>query len=300
MSLLRSRRFLAGGVALAAGTAAVAAPAVAPPLSAGPLDDAEVDPMVNGDSGTYESCTAMFGLTDKEDATYVTFTVGGTASPLPAIGDGLTPVLTVAVGDEVQECEPEVGFSDSESWFDYLDESGASGFPIAAVGFPYPGSPGYLVPTIVTVAAVSPASSAPLTLRVESTDPSLTVTSAPTVLEFTEPTTPELIEEIATELGGSSTPLGIEFLQLTDSGCPPGPSDELAAALIALTGIPTQLYVDQGIDTPCEQSEAAAEFRAAQLLVEALGIDVLVTVDAPAPEPTPGPTPEPVAPSFTG
>ncbi len=82
LSTLKSRKALAGMVAVAAGTATVAAPVVALPLSAAPSGDITTSPAVNGDdTGTYESCSALFGLTDKYNANYVTFNVAGTADP---------------------------------------------------------------------------------------------------------------------------------------------------------------------------------------------------------------------------
>lgn len=309
-SAIRSRRALAGSLAVAAGTAAIVTPAVAPPLAANPLDEAEVDPTVTGDTGTYESCTAMFGLTNKENAAYVTFTVEGTASPLPAIGNGLTPVLTIETIDGVEECTPEIGFSDTDSWRAYF-LTGPSG-PIALAGFPYPGSPGYLVPAaFVTVTSVTPAIPAPLglSLRVETTVPGVTVTSTPTDLTFPPPDEIAAVETVANELGGPGSELGDFFILAVENGCQE-PSDsqlnlDLAAALIALTGVPESLYTNVSPDA-CDQSTLAGEVRVAQILAEGLGQAVQVTVNTdapgpgPRPNPTPGPTPEPVTPSFTG
>ena len=55
-NLLPSRRLLAGGLAVAAGSATIVAPVVAPPLGADPLDgSADASPSAAGDAGTYES-----------------------------------------------------------------------------------------------------------------------------------------------------------------------------------------------------------------------------------------------------
>ncbi len=299
---IRSRRALAGGIALAAGTAAIAAPAVAPPLAANPLNDADVSPSVNGDSGTYESCTAMFGLTTKETASYVTFAVEGAAAPLPGIGDGLTAVLTVDDGSSAQECMLEEGFASEAEWFEYL--GGAPG-PFVAAGFPYPGVPGYLVPIFgaFTIGSVAPVSVAPtLTLRVEATDPTLSVTSSPTDIDIVPPSEEDVILDIADELGGPTSPLGGKFLDFVDGGGCVNDDPEiiaLAAALIPLTGVPQAVYNDLSAD-PCDQLLLATQLRVGQLLFALLGTGVSVTVDRPTPEPAPTPAPAPVTPSFTG
>ncbi len=86
----------------------------------------------------------------RTNANYVTFNVAGTADPLPGIGQGLTPVITVTDPEsgDVDECIPEIGFDDAESWvaflgIDALDEEELEGV-LEVV--PYPGTPGYLVP----------------------------------------------------------------------------------------------------------------------------------------------------------
>ena len=302
---IRSRRALAGGIALAAGTAAIAAPAVAPPLAANPLNDADVSPSVNGDSGTYESCTAMFGLTTKETASYVTFAVEGAAAPLPGIGDGLTAVLTVDDGSSAQECMLEEGFASEAEWFEYLGGAGGAPGPFVVAGFPYPGVPGYLVPNFgaSTTDSVAPVAVAPtLTLRVEPTDPTLSVTSSPTDIDIVPPSEEDVILDIADELGGPTSPLGGKFLDFVDGGGCVNDDPEiiaLAAALIPLTGVPQAVYNDLSAD-PCDQLLLATQLRVGQLLFAFLGTGVSVTVDRPTPEPAPTPAPAPVTPSFTG
>jgi len=302
ISTLRSRRALAGSLALAAGTAAIAAPVVAPPLAAGPLDDdAALAPSGVGDTGTYESCTALFGLTDKSNANYVTFSVSGSASPLPAIDNGLTAVLTVTeAGGTTQECSPQIGFSDQASWNEYLGQ--APDVPEIAVILPYGGSPGYLVPNF-SVAPVSagPAALPPtLSLRVTSPDPALTVSSAPTGLVFPPaPDESEMLTLITDELGGPTSPLGARFQVLIGDG--PDCDDtlpidiELGQAFLELTGLPVSLA-----PTPCSQIGYGVEARFIQLPVQFLGIPVAVTVTAPVPPTPPEPAPEPAAPKFTG
>ena len=303
---IRSRRALASGIALAAGTAAIAAPAVAPPLSANPLDgDAEATPSNGTETGTYESCTAMFGLTNKTTASYVTFTVGGTVSPLPAIDNGLTPVLTVDNGGVIQECTPEVGFDDEASWLIYIGDFDPAD-PFIASGFPYPGSTGYLVPSfgaplsgLVGPAAIPPA----LTLRVEGTDPAGTVISSPTDIDPLPISQEGIITEIVGELGGPTSELGARYIEYTEGlECvDENPVDiAMAAALIELTGVPQAEY--DVLDTRiCDQVLLASTVRSGQVRVASLATEIFVTVDprAPRPEPVP-PAPKPATPKFTG
>lgn len=307
LDAIRSRRALAGGLALAAGTAAIAAPAVAPPLSASPLDgDAEATPSNGTETGTYESCTAMFGLTNKTTASYVTFTVGGTVSPLPAIDNGLTPVLTVDNGGAIQECTPEVGFDDEASWLTYIGDLDPDSTPFLTSGFPYPGSPGYLVPSfgaplsgLVGPAAIPPV----LTLRVEGTDPAGTVISSPTDIDPLPITQEEIIAEIVDELGGPTSELGVRYIEFSEGQecVEENPVDiAMAEALIALTGVPQAEYdvLSTGI---CDQVLLASTVRSGQVRVASLATEVSVTVDAPPPSPEPvPPAPEPATPKFTG
>lgn len=310
LQTIRTRRALAGGIALAAGTAAIAAPAVVPPLAANPLDDANVSPSVNGVGGTYESCSAMFGLTDKTTANYVTFSVGGTATPLPGIGAGLTPVLTIDIGGTVEECTPEIGFNDQSSWATYLGLP--TEVPEVAVIVPYGGSPGYLIPNFAAVPGgaagePSPAIPAPLlSLGFVQADATLTVTSSPTSLVYTPPPTnmEEGLDVIVEELGGPTSPLGARFAGIYGGAtCDNNAAidQELGIAMVALTGIPLSTF--DGLEsTPCGRVFAGSEARLLQLPVDALGLAVSVTVSAPAPAPapTPAPSPEPVTPQYTG
>ena len=308
---LRSRRSLAGGVALAAGAATVAAPAVAPPLAANPLDgDAELSPSVNGDSGTYESCTAMFGLTDKEDANFVTFDVTGAASPLPAIGEGLLPVLLIDIGEGVEECTPEIGFSDPVGWAAYLQAPDEPELVEAVV--PFGGSPGYLVPKFASpdmelVGSVAPAiPAAALSLRVEATDPTLTVTVDPTAIAY--PETPDLLDAITfivEGLGGPESQLGSRYLEIVENpgGCNDASAIDIALseAVIDLTNTPAILWEGE---TPCSAIEFGTIIVVSQLQVAALGLPATVTVEGvtpdPGPAPAPTPGPEPVTPKYTG
>lgn len=330
LNTLKSRKALAGMVAVAAGTATVAAPVVALPLSAAPSGDTTAGPAVNGDdTGTYESCSALFGLTDKTNANYVTFNVAGTADPLPGIGQGLTPVITVTDPESgaVDECVPEIGFNDAESWFAFLDLDVQDEEDLELVGavVPYPGTPGYLVPAsrvvLTPVATGSPGSEpepepepAPLSiaLRIETestVNPGYTVTWEPSELSFPELDFDDIYAIIVQELGGPTSPLGIRFTEYViepggDCTEPPEQIDvDLADALIGLTGLPKSFFdallATVSVDT-CDLIQIAGTLRLFQLDVDSLGLPVSVTVNAPAPAPTPGPAPTPVTPRFTG
>ena len=325
VTMLKSRKAFAGMVAVAAGTATVAAPVVALPLSADPSGDSTASPAVNGgDAGTYESCSALFGLTDKSNANYVTFNVAGTAVPLPGIGQGLIPVITVTDpgSGDVDECVPEIGFDDAESWFAYLQAgSGELVEPVV----PYPGTTGYLIPAsrgvVTPVGTAAPAEPAPaplsIALRIETdstVNSAVTVTWGPSELVYPE-TDYEAVGGaiIVDELGGPTSPLGIRFTELVIDGTgdcsnPPEQIDiDLAAALFEITGVP-QSFFDEITTGTCDQIFLASSVRVGQLFVDDLGLAASVTVNAatpgpgpgPGPSPTPGPAPTPVTPRFTG
>jgi hypothetical protein len=317
--LLPSRRLLAGGLAVAAGSATIVAPVVAPPLGADPLDgSADASPSAAGDAGTYESCTAMFGLTDKDNANYVTFSVDGTADPLPAIGDGLTPVLTVVADGETTECTPEVGFDDVASWQTYLayppSEAGEEALLQAAV--PAPTSPGYLVPgglQIVGLRSVGPAALdiTSVSLRLEGVPSGVSVSVDPTELAYADFDGDAFLEGVLTRLGGPGTLAGGRFVSLLEGNntcdVPPSAADEaLATGLIDLVGLPDDLRAlleEELVATgsPCDGAFQSGLFLLAlQAAVPVLGLDVAVTATADPPGPAPEPTPEPVTPSFTG
>lgn len=316
--LLPSRRLLAGGLAVAAGTATVVAPVVAPPLGADPLDrGADASPSATGDAGTYESCTAMFGLTNKENASYVTFSVDGTADPLPAIGDGLTPVLTVVADGETAECTPEIGFDDVLSWQTYLDNPPGSAFEevLVQAAVPAPTRPGYLVPgglQTVGLRSVGPAADGitSVSLRIEGAPAGVTVSVDPTDLVYPAFDADAFLEGVLTGLGGPESVAGGRFVEFIEGegGCnePPSAADEaLANGLIDLVGLPDDVraLLEEELEASGIPCDAALEVGLFLLVLQAfepnLGLDVAVTATAP-PGPAPEPTPEPVTPSFTG
>lgn len=139
-----SKRVVVGGVAAAAGLATVAAPLAADVAGAAPEDDTTtgaLSPQVVPAPGTYESCTAYFGLyKDNSDLVSYDVKTEGPVSPDPVIGTNLIPILTVQTsGGEVQ-CIPELGWTDQDSWAIYLDWSTDT--------FTYPGSGYHLIPRV--------------------------------------------------------------------------------------------------------------------------------------------------------
>ena len=314
VSMLKYGKTFAGMVAVAVGTATVAAPVVALPVSADPGGDSTASPSVDGvDAGTYESCSALFGLTDKSNANYVTFDVAGTADPLPGIGQGLTPVVTVTDPEsgDVDECVPEIGFDDEASWIAFLDIDAVDEEEPEGIleVVPYPGTPGYLIPIsddgVEPVAASAELASAPLSiaLRIESdstVNPAFTVTWDPSTLSFPELDIDDVFADIVQELGGPTSLLGIRFTEYVDEGddCPDPPEQidvELAAALIGLTGVSAS-FIDEITTDTCDQIFIALIIRISQLDVDSLGLAASVTVNAATPEPSP----TPATPRFTG
>ena len=139
-----SRRVLAGGAAATAGIATIAAPVLSGPAAADPTDDTAdgtaASPQAVPAPGTYESCTAYFGLV-KGNSDLVSYDVQtvGPVSPDPVLGSNLVPVLTVQGGGGEVQCIPELGWTDEGTWIDWIDWG--------STGFTYPGTGYYLVPS---------------------------------------------------------------------------------------------------------------------------------------------------------
>ena len=322
LNAMRSRRTIAGGLAFAAGTATIASPVVAPPLSADPIGA----PIGNGGNGgaggnaglflgtgTYESCTALFGLTDKSNANYVVITVEGSASPLPVVGEDLIPVLTLAgsaPGGET-ECVPEAGFDDAASWLDFVSPPGPINpelETLIAALFPYPGAAGYLVPND-TAGLVPPITAAIRFERATSSPTEVTVSPNPVDLEFAVVDSDAVAQGILVALGGPTSPLGERLLEYTGGSCTE-PTDavdeELVAALADLTGAGPQLqaFFTQNAPDTCAQLQIILQTIILQAEVEAIGGAVTVSANGTdtgtGPTPGPGPSSAPVVPTYTG
>ncbi len=114
----------------------------------------------------------------------------------------------------VDECVPEIGFNDAESWLAYID---ATEFEEdAELVVPYPGSPGYLVPVYENVLTPAngptrpPPDALSIALRIETdstVNPADTVTWEPLALSYPlPPSFGEIMEMIEMELGGPTSP----------------------------------------------------------------------------------------------
>jgi hypothetical protein len=121
---LSSHRFLLGGLAAALGLTTAAAPVLADVATAAPTDAPNSSTDYSPQTiGTYESCSAYFGLT-KQHSNLASFDiVNNTTGPDPVIaesqqaGPTLVPVVTLTDGsNNVFECTPSLGWTDQATW----------------------------------------------------------------------------------------------------------------------------------------------------------------------------------------
>jgi hypothetical protein len=297
---LRVVRGAAAGVAAAAVWALVVAAVVAVPGG---------DAGGTTSSGAPPSCTEVFGLTDADNAGFVTFALTGTAAPFPAIGDGLTPVATITTGDGPVECVPELGFANEDQWVDYLPVNVSAdpterALVLAAAPL---GAPGYLLPAPNLEADVGAETSSDgaIALRIEADDPALEVSWDPQAVTFPAIDQDELIADtVIAPLGGPDSDLGARMLAILEAleggGSAPEcgdvqpTDDELAAKLVELSGVSPSLFADLPIDDPCLDLLLAFALILLEDVVALRGAAVAVEVNGPAPAPAPA------APRFTG
>jgi hypothetical protein len=151
--ILSSRRLLFGGIAAALGFSSVAAPVVLQPAGATPAEGSNTTSDFSTQTiGTYESCTAYFGLL-KQNSNLANFDiVNNTVDPEPVIansqqaGPTLVPVVTLTDGsNNIIECTPTLGWTDQATW-----ESDYMGSAITLLGsiFSYPGTGFWLLPAV--------------------------------------------------------------------------------------------------------------------------------------------------------
>ena len=151
--ILSSRRLLFGGIAAALGFSSVAAPVVLQPAGATPAEGSNTTSDFSTQTiGTYESCTAYFGLL-KQNSNLANFDiVNNTVDPEPVIansqlaGPTLVPVVTLTDGsNNIIECTPTLGWTDQATW-----ESDYMGFAITLLGstVSYPGTGFWLLPAV--------------------------------------------------------------------------------------------------------------------------------------------------------
>jgi hypothetical protein len=155
-TILSSHRFLLGGLAAALGLTTAAAPVLTDVATAAPTDTTNTTTDYSPETiGTYESCSAYFGLT-KEHSNLASFDiVNNTTGPDPVIansqqaGPTLVPVVTLTDGSSnVFECTPNLGWTDEATWESpymglglyYLEGivsyPGAGFWTLPAIGYP--------------------------------------------------------------------------------------------------------------------------------------------------------------------
>ncbi len=130
---LSSRRFLLGGLAAALGLTTSAAPVLAQVANAAPTDNSNATTDYSLQTiGTYESCTAYFGL-QKLNSNLAAFDItNNTTDPDPVIansqqaGPTIVPVVTLTdASNNVVECTPTLGWTDQTTWEnDYVKVTG--------------------------------------------------------------------------------------------------------------------------------------------------------------------------------
>jgi hypothetical protein len=197
---LSSHRYLLGGLAAALGLTTAAAPVLADVANAAPTDTTNSTPDYSPQTiGTYESCSAYFGL-HKGNSNLASFDiVNNTTGPDPVIADTqqagptLVPVVTLTDGsNNVFECTPSLGWTDQATW-----ENPYMGIGLSFLGgtASYPGTGFWTLPAIgypldhfdtslqqwVQYTAVTG------TLRFESNLTGVPISSSMTVLPTTNP-----------------------------------------------------------------------------------------------------------------
>jgi len=146
---------IAGTTAVVAGpsTGAVAA---AEPQRADPVPARTVSASPTATPGTYESCTALFGLAAKDQASWVQFDVveNRPVTPPVTIGTDLQAIVTVHGGDGQADvdCEADVpAWTTEAEWLEFVRvQRGASNLDTITGRYPYPGGPGYAIPGVGT------------------------------------------------------------------------------------------------------------------------------------------------------
>jgi hypothetical protein len=305
-----SKRVVVGGLAATAGLATVAAPLaadVAGATDAGGNPGTGATPQAIPAPGTYESCTAYFGLT-KGFSDLVSYDVKteGPVSPAPVIGTNVIPILTVQTsGGEVQ-CIPELAWTDEATWTSWV------GFGAAL--FTYPGSGYYLIPSTYGAELDTPDGPVvPLStsIRFETSIEGASVTWTPAgppatetgwqpfagiSLTSTSNGVPQMVSAIEAA-GGDADATALAVQIMVDGTC--DDADPGAASLAAALGV----IFDTEFPANCSVVESVWYLYRRELF--GLMVDrslVVVTLTAPTPTTTSGAVSgdSVVAPSFTG
>ena len=153
---IATRRHLLAGLAATLGLTAVAAPTIIAPAAAQPIEGpGPIQPDTISAPGTYESCTAYFGLT-KETSNLASFDViNNTTGPEPVIasteqaGPTLIPVVTLTdANNDVVECTPSIGWTDQTTW--ESDYATSAALYWLGNSLPYPGTGYWMLPAVGT------------------------------------------------------------------------------------------------------------------------------------------------------
>ena len=173
-AIVTSRRFLLGSIAAALGFSSVAAPVLLQPAGAAPTEGSNTTDGFSAQTiGTYESCTAYFGL-DKSNSNLANFDlVNNTANPelfaanpefiadnaefiaefpdfladFPLAATDIVPVVTLTdESNNIVECVPMPGWLDEATWVN--DYVGGDATSIPEDGFSYPGTGFWLLPAV--------------------------------------------------------------------------------------------------------------------------------------------------------
>jgi len=177
-AIVTSRRFLLGSIAAALGFSSVAAPVLLQPAGAAPTEGSNTTDGFSAQAiGTYESCTAYFGL-DKSNSNLANFDlVNNTANPelfaanpefivdnaefiaefpdfladFPLAATDIVPVVTLTdESNNIVECVPMPGWLDEATWVNDYFGGDATSIPEDGFSYPfsYPGTGFWLLPAV--------------------------------------------------------------------------------------------------------------------------------------------------------
>jgi hypothetical protein len=177
-AIVTSRRFLLGSIAAALGFSSVAAPVLLQPAGAAPTEGSNTTDGFSAQAiGTYESCTAYFGL-NKSNSNLANFDlVNNTANPelfaanpefiadnadflaefpdfladFPLAAMDIVPVVTLTdESNNIVECTPTPGWLDEATWVNDYFGGDATSIPEDGFSYPfsYPGTGFWLLPAV--------------------------------------------------------------------------------------------------------------------------------------------------------
>ena len=177
-AIVTSRRFLLGSIAAALGFSSVAAPVLLQPAGAAPTEGSNTTDGFSAQAiGTYESCTAYFGL-NKSNSNLANFDlVNNTANPelfaanpefiadnvdflaefpdfladFPLAATDIVPVVTLTdESNNIVECVPMPGWLDEATWVNDYFGGDATSIPEDGFSYPfsYPGTGFWLLPAV--------------------------------------------------------------------------------------------------------------------------------------------------------